>query len=95
MFEGDIMALVLLVIQQASRDSARELKDIMEQIKTTNRQKRKIRCFQRKLAALAASKLAAELQPGAILAAPEYSLNAAREVCRWVEFVVRNPADDN
>jgi hypothetical protein len=91
---ADVMALAMLVIAAAHRSAEQDLKAIMDKIKTTNKKKEEIRCFQRKLAALAASKLASELQPGAILAAPEYSLNAAREACRWIEFVVRNPADD-
>jgi hypothetical protein len=33
-----------------------------------------------------------DLRPEAILAAPAYSLNAARELCLWIEFVARAKA---
>jgi hypothetical protein len=42
---------------------------------------------QKRLAASAASKIASAFTPGAILAAPDYSLTAALELCRWIKFV--------
>jgi hypothetical protein len=94
----DIEAIAFLVLMQAAKSAQEDLKAIMASVKAINQAKAKQReavtCAQRKLAAMAAFTIASKLRPEAILAAPAYSLDAARELCRWLEFVVQTDGGD-
>jgi hypothetical protein len=84
----DVEALCFLVLMEAARSSQEDLKSIMDGVKAINKEKegwRSVENVVNNLAADIASKIA--LRPRAILAAPAYSLNAAHELCRWIEFI--------
>ena len=83
----DVEALCFLVLMEAARSSREDLKSIMDGVKAINKEKDGLRSVETKLAADIASKIACALRPRAILAAPAYSLNAAHELCRWIEFI--------
>lgn len=83
----DVEALCFLVLMEAARSSQEDLKSIMDGVKAINKEKDGLRSVETKLAADIASKIACALRPRAILAAPAYSLNAAHELCRWIEFI--------
>ena len=83
----DVEALCFLVLMEAARSSREDLKSIMDGVKAINKEKDGLRSVETKLAAGIASKIACALRPRAILAAPAYSLNAAHELCRWIEFI--------
>jgi len=86
----DVEALCFLVLMEAARSSQEDLKSIMDGVKAINKEKegwRSVENVVNNLAADIASKIACALRPRAILAAPAYSLNAAQELCRWIEFI--------
>ena len=83
----DVEALCFLVLMEAARSSREDLKSIMDGVKAINKEKDGLRSVETKLAVDIASKIACALRPRAILAAPAYSLNAAHELCRWIEFI--------
>jgi hypothetical protein len=83
----DVEALCFLVLMEAARSSREDLKSIVDGVEAINKEKDGLRSVETKLAADIASKIACALRPRAILAAPAYSLNAAHELCRWIEFI--------
>jgi hypothetical protein len=83
----DVEALCFLVLMEAARSSQEDLKSIVDGVEAINKEKDGLRSVETKLAADIASKIACALRPRAILAAPAYSLNAAHELCRWIEFI--------
>jgi hypothetical protein len=97
-YDADIMALAFLVMMEAAKSAQEDLKSIMEKLKLENASKaqrrKRICASEQELAAAAASLIASHMRPVAILAAPEYSQNAARELSRWIQFVVKTSKDD-
>ena len=88
--DGDIEALAFLVLMQAAKSAQEDLKSIMANVKALNNAKAR----KRELAAVAAFTIASALRPAAILAAPDHSLNAAHELCRWIEYIAKSGGDD-
>jgi hypothetical protein len=90
--DTDIEALVFLVLLEASKSAERDLKAIMAKLKSINAAKKRKR---RELAATAAAMIASALRPAVIQAAPDFSLNAAQELYRWIKFVAESSSDED
>jgi hypothetical protein len=94
--DQDVEALIVLVMMAASKSAVEDLNDIMGRVRIINKMKERNRkAFERKLAASVASKIASALTAGAILATPEYSLGAAHELGRWLEYLAKTHDGEN